>query len=338
MSATLLPPNSTLLERRIAETTAMLGELPIPLRSLWNPATIPAELLPYLAWTLSIEEEWSFARTEQERRDLVTASIELHRYKGTPYAVRRGMQLLGFHDAEILEGLPAVHHDAEITRDGRQTFAGASRWALFRVAVDLGNQEGLDGPRIARIRRIIGYYKNARSHLYALSFRANLTSAVDRPSRLLAPLSVGLQLQRAKGVRDGRLSRGSVRRYRRDGELHFDGSLQRSDRVVVATTRYQEGGIYWRQPLRLHLRRLLTREALLPRDGRLAFDGSARRGQPTATVTPPTLRVTRSLPRNGQLTRQGYGPSRQGAFTYGTGRARGAHHRYHPVTRHEAFA
>ena len=338
MSATLLPPNTTPLERRIADTTGIISELPSPLRQLWNPATIPADLLPYLAWALSIEEEWRFARSDQERRTLVATSIDLHRYKGTPYAVRRGMQLLGFRDAEIIEGLPALHHDGEIARDGHHAFAGAARWALFRVAVDLGNQEGLDRQRIARIRHIIEYYKNARSHLYALTFRANLSSAVDRPAQLFLPLAVGLQLRRAKGVRDGRLPRGSVRRYRRDGELRFNSETRRSERVVVATTRYQAGRLYWRQPLSLHLRTSLTWEALLPRDGRLAFDDSARRGLPMATVTPPTLRTTRTLPRNGRFTRQGFGPERRGAVTYGSGQLRGGHHRYHPMTQHEAFA
>lgn len=338
MSASLLPPNTTLLERRIADTTGIISELPSPLRQLWDPATIPADLLPYLAWALSIEEEWRFARSDQERRTLVATSIDLHRYKGTPYAVRRGMQLLGFRDAEIIEGLPALHHDGEISRDGHHAFAGAARWALFRVAVDLGNQEGLDRQRIARIRHIIEYYKNARSHLYALTFRANLSSAVDRPARLFLPLAVGLQLRRAKGLRDGRLPRGSERRYRRDGELRFNGGTRRSERVVVATTHYQAGRLYWRQPLSLHLRTSLTREALLPRDGRLAFDGSARRGQPMATVATPTLRVTRSLPRNGRFTRQGFGPERRGAVTYGSRQPRGGLHRYHPMTRHEAFA
>lgn len=338
MSASLLPPNTTPLERRIADTTGIISELPSPLRQLWDPATIPADLLPYLAWALSIEEEWRFARSDQERRTLVATSIDLHRYKGTPYAVRRGMQLLGFRDAEIIEGLPALHHDGEIARDGHHAFAGAARWALFRVAVDLGNQEGLDRQRIARIRHIIEYYKNARSHLYALTFRANLSSAVDRPAGLFLPLTVGLQLRRAKGVRDGCLPRGSVRRYRRDGELRFNGETRRSERVVVATTRYQAGRLYWRQPLTLNLRTPLTREALLPRDGRLAFDGSARRGLPMATVAPPTLRTTRTLPRNGCFTRQGFGPERRGAVTYGSGQLRGGHHRYHPMTQHEAFA
>lgn len=338
MSTTLLPPNTTPLEQRIAVTTGIISELPSPLRELWNPATIPAELLPYLAWALSIEEEWRFARSDQERRTLVATSIDLHRYKGTPYAVRRGMQLLGFRDAEIIEGLPALHHDGEITRDGHHAFAGAARWALFRVAVDLGNQEGLDHQRIARIRHIIEYYKNARSHLYALTFRANLSSAVDHPARLCLPLTVGLQLRRAKGVRDGRLHRGSVRRYRRDGELRFNGETRRSERVVAATTRYQAGRLYWRQPLTLHLRIPLTREALLPRDGRLTFDGSARRGLPMATLAPLTLRTTRTLPRNGRFTRQGFGPQRRGAVTYGSGQPRGGHHRYQSMTRHEAFA
>ncbi|WP_322528553.1 phage tail protein I [Salinicola sp. LHM] len=338
MSTPMLPPNATPLERRVASVNGAISDLPTPLRTLWNPATIRADLLPYLAWALSIGIEWEFARTEAERRALVASAVDLHRYKGTPYAIRRGLQLLGFRDAEIIEGMAVIQHDSEIVRDGSQAFAGSARWALFRIVADLGNQEGLDAAQVARVRRIVETYKNARSHLHALSFRVNVTTAVEHPTTISLPLHVGWQPARAKGVRDGRLARGSTRRYRRDGKIRFDGALDRAARVVSATTHYRAGEIYLRSPISVRLRTPLARDALLPRDGRLAFDGSARRGTAMATVTPPTLRVARTLLRDGRSARGGFGPARDGAHTYADGRLRGARYRHATHTTTEAFA
>lgn len=46
----LLPPGSTSLERRLAQTCSGISDLQVPLRDLWNPATCPVSFLPYLAW------------------------------------------------------------------------------------------------------------------------------------------------------------------------------------------------------------------------------------------------------------------------------------------------
>lgn len=45
----LLPPGSTPLERRLAQTCSGISDLQVPLRDLWNPATCPVSFLPYLA-------------------------------------------------------------------------------------------------------------------------------------------------------------------------------------------------------------------------------------------------------------------------------------------------
>ncbi|MCD9124037.1 phage tail protein I, partial [Cupriavidus sp. UGS-1] len=47
----LLPPNATPLERNLATVGAeAIAGVPVPLRDLWNPATCPPALLPFLAW------------------------------------------------------------------------------------------------------------------------------------------------------------------------------------------------------------------------------------------------------------------------------------------------
>jgi phage tail P2-like protein len=55
--------------------------------TLWNPATCPAAILPYLAWGLAISR-WDPAWTEAEKRAAITDAIPFHRRKGTRAIVR----------------------------------------------------------------------------------------------------------------------------------------------------------------------------------------------------------------------------------------------------------
>lgn len=83
----LLPPNSTATERAIEQAGSELADVPVPLRSLWDPLTCPAELLPWLGWGLSVDF-WSADWTEAEKREVIAATIEAQRRKGTPASLR----------------------------------------------------------------------------------------------------------------------------------------------------------------------------------------------------------------------------------------------------------
>lgn len=85
-AATLLPPNARPLERAVAAAGARISAIPIPLQSLWNPWTCPLELLPWLAWGLSIDA-WEPSWTEARKRQEVAQAIDLQRRKGTRAAV-----------------------------------------------------------------------------------------------------------------------------------------------------------------------------------------------------------------------------------------------------------
>jgi len=88
MSADLLPPGSTVLERSLADASARLSDVPVPIRSLWDPATCPAGLLPFLAWGVSIDL-WDSQWAETEKRAAIATAIEDQRRKGTPASLRR---------------------------------------------------------------------------------------------------------------------------------------------------------------------------------------------------------------------------------------------------------
>ncbi len=94
-SATLLPPNATPLERRAAQAGARIERVPVPLRDLWNPATCPAELLPFLAWSFSVDR-WNPSWPLATKRAVTAAAYFVHRKKGTIGALRRAVEPLGF--------------------------------------------------------------------------------------------------------------------------------------------------------------------------------------------------------------------------------------------------
>lgn len=95
MSDRLLPVGSSALEVAAAEACASLQQLPVPLRTLWNPQTCPVALLPYLAWAWSVDR-WDQTWPEETKRAVVAASQFVHRRKGTIAAIRRVVEPLGY--------------------------------------------------------------------------------------------------------------------------------------------------------------------------------------------------------------------------------------------------
>jgi phage tail P2-like protein len=84
--ASLLPPNSTGLERGLEAAAARVSSVPIPVPQLWDPWACPAELLPWLAWGLSIDT-WDPDWTELQKRQETARAIEIQRRKGTPATI-----------------------------------------------------------------------------------------------------------------------------------------------------------------------------------------------------------------------------------------------------------
>ena len=93
--SSLLPPNSTPLERAATEAMAEIKRVEIPLRKLWNPDTCPVEVLPYLAWAFSVDR-WDSTWLEATKREVVRSSYYIHRRKGTIAALRRVVEPLGY--------------------------------------------------------------------------------------------------------------------------------------------------------------------------------------------------------------------------------------------------
>ncbi len=86
-SATLLPANASPGEVALDSATSRIGDVPTPIRDLWNAQTCPEALLPWLAWALSIDT-WNTSWPIAVKRARVASAISIQRRKGTSQSVR----------------------------------------------------------------------------------------------------------------------------------------------------------------------------------------------------------------------------------------------------------
>lgn len=93
-TTSLLPPNATPMERAIEALGRRLDQMPVDLRDLVNVEICPPRFLPWLAFTRSVDS-WNPAWSIRVKRNLIDASIDLHRRKGSAASVRAVVQAFG---------------------------------------------------------------------------------------------------------------------------------------------------------------------------------------------------------------------------------------------------
>ncbi|QEY23559.1 phage tail protein [Neisseria animalis] len=151
---------------------------------------VAPEHLDLLAESRSIlgADGYWLAESDQARRRLIKGAYELHRYKGTPWAIREIVRRLGFGEVEIIEGMGNKRHDGEITRNGRYAHGHSDRWAHYRVIMSHPVTNG----QAALLRHTLRAFAPARCVLAALDYQA---SAVRHNGKI---------------TRDGRFNRGTA--------------------------------------------------------------------------------------------------------------------------------
>ena len=78
----------------MANATSRVSNVPSPLRPLWNPDTCPVDLLPWLAWALSVDV-WVPTWPEATKRAVVRNAVSTSRRKGTRQAVSDALSAIG---------------------------------------------------------------------------------------------------------------------------------------------------------------------------------------------------------------------------------------------------
>ena len=123
-----------------------LGDVPTMKLLLLFLDTVDAQALPYLAELFDVAgaKGYAYAITEADKRQLLKDSIELHRVKGSVWAVKKSLEQAGYASGVLTEG-------------------SGGHWANFRVTVPFGTFP-IDYEQIATGARLVNEYKPARSH------------------------------------------------------------------------------------------------------------------------------------------------------------------------------
>lgn len=176
----LLPPNVTRLERALEATGARLSDVPVPLRDIWNPATCPAYLLPWLAWGVSIDF-WDAGWTEAEKRLAIAGAIDAQRRKGTRSSLR-----------EVLDRFDPLIGLVEWFQDRRTLDPHTFRLELPLLAEsDVVYDEQL----VAALLRDIAAVKPLRSHMTAVfRVRAQAASFILGAAQLVGFERIGMDV------------------------------------------------------------------------------------------------------------------------------------------------
>lgn len=89
-SQSLLPNTATGLARALDILEERLFALPVEMISK-DPMSVSESLLDHLAWENSVDV-WDIDWPEDIKRDVIAISAEVHRFKGTPFAIKRALE------------------------------------------------------------------------------------------------------------------------------------------------------------------------------------------------------------------------------------------------------
>ncbi|KHT31202.1 phage tail protein I [Pectobacterium carotovorum] len=153
----LLPPSASGFMRSVAASTQKLSNIPVDLNLLWNAERCPVELLPYLAWALSVDR-WDKNWSEQTKRQVIRSAWLIHRQKGTIAALRRVVEPFGY-----------LIRIVEWWQNGEAP-------GTFRL--DIGVQEsGITEEVFYELERLIADAKPASRHLLGLNINLDTQGA-----------------------------------------------------------------------------------------------------------------------------------------------------------------
>ncbi len=155
----LLPPNATPLERALDSCTGALDRLPVPHRQLLDAEQAAEQLLPWLAWELSVDE-WDPSWGPQQKRASIAASISIHQHKGSIGSVREGLNGIGI-GARVQEWF------------AMQPVGEPGTFALL-VEVD---QMPAVKQNVLQVVTVLANTKNLRSHLTDITISARSVNA-----------------------------------------------------------------------------------------------------------------------------------------------------------------
>ncbi len=180
----ILPPSVSDLERDLELALARIEHVDIPIATLWNPWECPIDVLPFLAWSLSVDM-WRSDWPETVKRRVVAGSQNVHRIKGTRPAVEQAINDLGV-SSELVEWFEKIP-------EGEPGTFELTAWVNENL-VTPGEPAVLNGQLYEQLRLAVNNAKNTRSH-YTFKAGARFDSGVAVSCAM--PRAVGITHQKA---------------------------------------------------------------------------------------------------------------------------------------------
>lgn len=188
---TLLPCNASALERALDITpAAALDSIPHYVRDTANADTIPAVLLPWLAWARRVEV-WDSNWSDEQKRAVIKASFGVHRKKGTIGSVKSALAALGV-SLTVVEWFNDTPQREPYT---------------FRLVADPGDN-ALTPDFWRSMLAIVERTKNVRSHMGVTDVQKR--SACEVFSGAVVLFSVGMNIPAAPAVDEATYHAGGM--------------------------------------------------------------------------------------------------------------------------------
>lgn len=120
-------------------------------------------------FSMSGEDGWNLAESDEAKRALIKGAIELHRQKGTPWAIREVVRRLGFGEVELIEGIGRLRYDGQRRHDGKMIHGDPSAWAVYRVIL---LERAITNDQANNLRSVLAAFTPARCHLASLEYQS----------------------------------------------------------------------------------------------------------------------------------------------------------------------
>ncbi|HDS3175986.1 TPA: phage tail protein I [Escherichia coli] len=130
---------------------------------------VDSSALPWLGEQFSLSGDgWELAESDDVRRMLIKAAIELHRYKGTPWSIREVIRRFGFGEVDLIEGTGRLSYDGNRSYNGLFVHGDAAAWAVYRVIL----KQPITNDQAAMLRQTLAAFAPARCHLASLEYQS----------------------------------------------------------------------------------------------------------------------------------------------------------------------
>ncbi len=168
----LVPALRNDLNMRALETlAARLSGLNLAPSVLYDFDHVDASALIHLAEQFNVlgDAGWDMANTEAKKRALLKEAVALHRIKGTPYAVKRSLELLGVN--------------ATVTEWFQTTPKGQPYTFILdaQVTDQPAGAPAIDAARTDQIKRVVSFWKPASRH-FTLRVGLGMTTSLRMAS------------------------------------------------------------------------------------------------------------------------------------------------------------